>query len=365
MRSRTGGFASIQKVALADDGTPSGATNVALPYQGSIFLMATDPRVAGAVFAMTGWTHSALYYFVDAKGAVADTHLKQLAPVDMSGYTSSEVQAPSADGTLVPMSLVYRKGIKLDGSHAVDLEGYGSYGITEEPGFSTTRVAWMERGGVYAVCHVRGSGWYGEDWHRAGMIATKPHTWEDFVGCGEWLIAHKYTSKQHLAGEGTSAGGITIGRAITSRPDLFAAALDVVGASNTMRSEFTPNGPPNIPEFGSVKTEEGFKALYAMDAYQHVVGGTPYPAVMLITGFNDPRVSSWELAKFAVRLQRASTSGRPILLRVDYDAGHGFLAASRTQSEQLLTDEYAFLLWQCGDPAFASIPKRIVPKRAI
>jgi prolyl oligopeptidase len=130
-----------------------------------------------------------------------------------------------------------------------------------------------------------------------------------------------------------------------------------------MRSEFSPNGPPNIPEFGSVTTEAGFHALYAMDAYQHVVDGTPYPGVLLITGFNDPRVASWELAKFTARLQQASTSGRPILLRVDYDAGHGFLASSRVQSEQLLTDEYAFLLWQCGDPAFAGIPTRIVPRR--
>jgi prolyl oligopeptidase len=220
----------------------------------------------------------------------------------------------------------------------------------------------MERGGVFAVCHPRGGGWYGEDWHRAGMIATKPHTWEDFVACANWLVENKYTSSAHLAGEGTSAGGITIGRAITSHPKLFAAALDVVGVSNALRSEFTPNGPPNVPEFGTVTNETGFKALYAMDAYQHVLPGTAYPAVMLITGFNDPRVSSWELAKFAARLQGATTSGRPILLRVDYDAGHGFLAASREQSEQLLTDEYAFLLWQCGDPAFAEIPTRIYPR---
>jgi prolyl oligopeptidase len=363
VRSRLGGFGRIRKVALSDDGTPGATTPVALPFQGAIDLMSTDPRVAGAVFGLTGWTRSLLYYFVDAAGKIADTHLKPLARVDASAYTSSEVQARSADGTMVPMSLIYRKGLKLDGSHPADLEGYGAYGITEDPGFSTTRIAWMERGGVEAVCHSRGGGWYGDAWHTAGMIATKNHTWEDFVACGQWLVDHKYTSKAHLAGQGTSAGGISIGRAITSRPDLFAAALDVVGVSNAMRSEFSPNGPPNIPEFGSVTTLAGFRALYAMDAYQHVVDGTAYPAVMLITGYNDPRVSSWELAKFTARLQHASSSGRPILLRVDYDAGHGFLASSRAQSEQLLTDEYAFLLWQCGDPAFAGIPTHVVPKR--
>jgi prolyl oligopeptidase len=360
VRSRLGGFGRIAKVALGPDGAPGASTNVALPFQGSINVMSVDPRVPGAVFGLTGWTHSLLYYAVDAGGSVSDTNLKPLAPVDMAAYTSSEVQARSADGTMVPMSLVYRRGLVRNGSHPVDLEGYGAYGITEEPGFSTTRVAWLERGGIYAVCHSRGGGWYGDAWHTAGMIATKNHTWEDFVACGQWLVDHKYTSKEHLGGEGTSAGGISIGRAITTRPDLFAAALDVVGVSDAMRSEFTANGPPNIPEFGSVTTEAGFHALYAMDAYQHVVDGTAYPAVMLVTGFNDPRVSSWELAKFAARLQQASTSGKPILLRVDYDAGHGFLAASRTQNEQLETDEFAFLLWQCGDPAFAAFPKRIV-----
>ncbi len=362
--SRDGGFGRITRVSLGADGAPGASTTVKLPFRGSINAISTDPRVSGAVFGLTGWTHSLLYYAVDAQGNVTDTHLKEIAHVDTSPYTSSEVQARSADGTMIPLSIVYRKGLKLNGSHPTYLQGYGAYGIELNPGFSATRIAWLERGGVFAVCHPRGGGWYGEAWHQAGMIATKPHTWEDFIACGRWLIAHKYTSSAHLAGEGTSAGGITIGRAITTEPHLFAAALDVVGASNALRQEFSPNGPPNTPEFGTVKNEVGFRALLAMDAYEHVVPGTPYPAVMLITGYNDPRVSSWELAKMTARLQTSTTSGRPILLRVDYDAGHGFLAASRTQSEQLLTDEYAFLLWQCGDPAFREIPTRIFPRQA-
>jgi len=360
--SRDGGFGAIARIALSADGAPGTSTNVTLPFQGAINAISTDSRVPGVVFGLTGWTHSLLYYAADANGTVSDTQLKAIANVDMSPYTSSEVQARSADGTMVPLSVVYRKDLKLDGSHPAYLNGYGAYGIEINPAFSATRVAWLERGGVFAVCHVRGGGWYGEAWHRAGMIATKPHTWQDFVACGHWLIDHKYTSAAHLAGEGTSAGGITIGRAITSQPHLFAAALDVVGASNAFRMEFSPNGPPNIPEFGTQANKVGFKALFAMDAYEHVIPGTAYPAVMLITGYNDPRVSSWELAKFTARLQKATTSGRPILLRVDYDAGHGFLAASRKQTEELLTDEYAFLLWQCGDPAFAAIPTRIFPR---
>jgi len=357
--SRFGGFGRLTKIALAPTGTPGLAHPIRVPYNGTINVLITDSRVPGATFGLTGWTHSLLYYAVDSRGKVADTRLKPLAPVDASAYTSKEVEARSQDGTLVPLSLVFRKGIALDGSHPTYLEGYSSYGITLTPGFSTTRIAWMERGGIYATCHARGSGWYGEAWHRAGMIATKNHTWEDFIGCAQWLVDNKYTSPQHLSGAGTSAGGILIGRAITTRPDLFAAAIDEVGVSNALRSEFSANGPPNVPEFGTVKDQTGFNALYAMDAYQHVVDGTKYPAVMLVTGYNDPRVASWELAKFAARLQTASSSGRPILLRVDYDAGHGFLAGSRTQNEDLLADEYAFLLWQLGDPAFASIPVNV------
>ena len=233
--SRNGGFGQITRVSLSADGAPGASTNVALPFRGSINAIATDARVPGVVFGLTGWTHSLLYYTVAADGTVTDTQLKTPAKVDMSPYTSSEVMARSADGTMVPLSVIYKKGIALDGSHPTYLEGYGAYGIELNPSFSATRVAWLERGGVFAVCHPRGGGWYGEAWHRAGMITTKPHTWQDFVACGKWLIAHKYTSRAHLAGEGTSAGGITIGRAITTQPHLFAAALDVVGASNAFR----------------------------------------------------------------------------------------------------------------------------------
>ncbi len=353
--SREGGFGRIRRLPFVGSAAPR---TVRLPYAGAIPGLIADPRVEGATFALTAWTRSALYYVADARGAVTDSRLKPPSPVNETAYTSKEVYASSADGTSIPLSLVYRRGLRLDGSHPTYLEGYGAYGVTLAPYFSTTRVAWMERGGVFAVCHVRGGGWYGEAWHRAGMIATKEHTIQDFIGCGRYLTAHGYTSPAHLAGEGTSAGGITIGGAITQVPDLFAAALDVAGVSDALRSEFSPNGPPNIPEFGSVTTPEGFKALQTMDAYQHVRNGVAYPAVMCITGINDPRVPPWELAKFTARLQAATSSGRPVLLRVGYDEGHGFLAASREQSERLLTDEYAFLFWQLGDPTFAGVPMR-------
>ncbi len=364
VRSRSGGFGTIQRVAYGANFSPTTqATTLTLPVQGAISELTTDPRVPGATFDLVSWTTAQRYFAVDANGAVADTGLRPPSTIDTSKYASEEAMATSADGTQVPLSIVYSKNFVRDGSRPAYLEGYGSYGITIEPYFLGTRFAWLDRGGVWAVCHPRGGGWFGEDWHRAGMIATKQHTIDDFIACGRYLVAQKYTSSQHLAGEGTSAGGITIGRAITEAPGLFAAALDVVGVSDAARSEFSPNGPPNVPEFGSVKIAADVAPLLNMDAYLHVVDGTKYPAVMLITGINDPRVSPWELAKFAARLQSASTSGRPVLLRVDYDAGHGFLDTSRAQAEGLLADQFAFLLWQLGDPLFASDPTHVIAPR--
>ena len=328
------------------------AQPVKLPYEGAIGSVVTDYRHPGALFLQSGWTRSALWYAYDPKTrAVSDTRLKPLSPVDMSAYTSSEVMAKSTDGTMIPLSIVYKKGLALDGTHPALLNGYGAYGITLSPYFDPTRIPWLERGGVLAYAHVRGGGEYGEDWHLSGKLLTKNHTWEDFIACGQYLVDNRYTSPAHLAGEGTSAGGITIGRAITARPDLWGAALIRVGVENPVRQELSPNGPPNVPEFGTATEPNGFKALYAMDAYQHVQDGVKYPAVMVETGINDPRVPSWEPSKMAARLQAATTSGKPVILRVDYDAGHG-IGSTKSQSDELLADEYAFLLSQLGDPAF-------------
>jgi prolyl oligopeptidase len=302
---------------------------------------------------MTSWARAPRIYSYDpATRQIADTKLQPLGPNDNpTDITSDEVQVKSWDGVSVPLSIVYKRGLKMDGSNPAWITGYGAYGISLDPSFNPILLAWLEKGGVYAVAHPRGGGENGEDWHKWGMKLTKPNTWRDFIACAEYLIDQKFTSSAKLGGSGTSAGGITIGRTFTERPDLFAAVLDRVGVSNALRSEFSPNGPPNIPEFGSVKSQWGFEDLYTMDAYLHVRNGVRYPAVMLTTGFNDPRVASWEPAKMAARLQAATASGRPILLRVDYAAGHG-IGSTRTQVEEELADEMSFMLWQFGVPGF-------------
>jgi prolyl oligopeptidase len=217
--------------------------------------------------------------------------------------------------------------------------------------FRPTSLAWYERGGVLAFAHVRGGGAYGKPWHLAGQKATKPNTWKDFIACCEYLVSRGYTSPRHLAGEGGSAGGILIGRAITDRPDLFAAAVVDVGCLDMLRSETTTNGVPNIPEFGSTRTKEGFDALLAMSAYANVKDGTKYPAVLLTHGINDPRVEPWETAKMVARLQAATASDKPVLFRVDYQAGHG-IGSTRKQHQEEEADGMAFLLWQLGHPDF-------------
>jgi prolyl oligopeptidase len=322
---------------------------IQLPFDGSVGLSATDLRVPGTLIELTSWTRARkIYAYESSRKNVTDTQLQPLgkfdAPADLE---SVEVKAKSYDGTLIPLSIVYRKGVKLDGSNPTLLEGYGAYGITLDPFFDPKYIAWFERGGVYAVAHVRGGGEYGEDWHLAGKLLTKPNTWKDFIACAEYLISQKYTSTSRLSIEGGSAGGVTIGRSITERPDLFAVAIDAVPMSDVVRAEFTPNGPPNIPEFGTVKEADGFKALYEMSGYHHVKDGTKYPAVMVTTGWNDPRVVSWEPGKMAARLQAATSSGKPVLLRVDYDAGHG-IGSTKTQREEVLADEMSFALWQFG-----------------
>lgn len=352
VQERNGGLGSVVRISVSKTGRALARREIPMPYPGAVVAMTTDPRRNGVTFGVAAWIHTLLYYATRPDLSVYNTELKPPYPISTAGYESLEVSARSADGTMVPLSIIARKGVSLDGTHPTYLEGYGAYGITITPGMDPNRFVWLEHDGVYAICHPRGGGWYGEAWHRAGMLANKQHTVQDFIACARYLIDKGYTTSRHLAGEGTSAGGITIGDAIVQKPKLFAAALVIDGVTDALRAEFEPNGPANIPEFGSVKTRAGFKALDAMDAYVHIKNGTPYPAVFINTGMNDPRVSPAEAAKFAARLQAATSSKKPVLLRVNYAEGHGLLGASQKQTEQLIADEYSFLLWQLGDPRF-------------
>ncbi len=237
--------------------------------------------------------------------------------------SAEETEIPGHDGVLVPISIIHRKDIKLNGMNTAYVYSYGAYGINSEAGFNPNFLLLAHKGVVIVVAHVRGGGEKGENWHLAGFKQSKPNTWKDLNSTAEYLVSKGYTSAKRLACEGGSAGGILIGRAVTERPDLWACAIPQVGCLSMVRQEFAPNGPGNTPEFGSVKNINEFFALMEMDATLHVQDSTNYPAMLITTGWNDPRVISWQPGKFAASVQKASISGKPVLLQVDYNAGHG------------------------------------------
>ncbi len=354
IEAREGNVKRLYKRAYAAAANP---VEVALPVQGSFELAgdgvnAADPRLSGVVIDLQGWTRARQVFMVGADGSVKNTGLQPAGPFDApADLVTTEVKVKSHDGALVPLSIIHRKGVVLDGSNPTLLYGYASYGVTEEPLFGVGRLAWLDAGGVFAVANPRGSGVYGQDWYKGGFQASKPNTWKDFIACAEYLIAEKFTQPSKLGILGGSAGGILVGRAMTERPDLFAAVVAAVGALDGLRFESTPNGVPNIPEFGSVKTEAGFKALLAMSTYANITPGTAYPAVLLTHGVNDPRVEVWQSTKTAARLMAASTSGKPVLMRLDFDAGHGIGNTKKQQFEER-ADIYSFLLWQMGAAGF-------------
>jgi prolyl oligopeptidase len=338
-----GGIAGLRR--LDRDGH---VADITLPFDGTLTALVTDPSEDGALFSFTGWLNPADIWSVDAHGKVAATGLTPRPPIDVSGYETERRFATVRDGTRVPYSLVYRKGVRRDGSNPAWIWSYGSYGV---PGYTPTfrpqTLALIDAGFIVGYAAVRGGGEYGREWHKAGQLMNKPNTWHDLIDVCEELCTLKYTARERLAVHGRSAGGITVGRALTERPELFAAVIDGVGWSNPLRYVAEPNGYGEEPEWGAIREESGYRALKLIDSYQAVRDGVAYPAVLLTTGVTDPRVAPFHVAKMTARLQAASSSGKPILLRVEFDAGHG-IGSTRSQQDREACDMYAFLLWRTG-----------------
>ena len=338
-----GGYHSLRK--LARDGRVGA---VPLPFEGSVSGLSTSAADDGCFVDGTAWLLPLTTFRHDpASGRTEAAGIAPKSGLDLSGFEAIRTFATARDGTRVPLSIVARKGLKRDGRNPTLVSAYGAYQITSGPYFSPRTLALLERGGVFATAHVRGGGEYGKRWWQAGQKLTKPNTWRDLIDCCEHLVKQRWASKATLTIQGGSAGGITVGRALTERPDLFAGVISNVGVSNALRAEFSQNGPPNIDEFGTVKERDGFIGLEAMDALQHVKDGTRYPAVLLTVGMTDPRVDAWNGGKMAARLQKANRSAKPILLRVGFDAGHG-LGSTRSQIDDERADEFAFVLWRAG-----------------
>ena len=334
-----------------DTGTTS---EVKLPASGTIDINCPDFRTDQCIVFTTSWVQPTTLYDYDAeKGTFAKSIFNTaISYPGFENLVTEEVEVRGHDGTLIPLSIVHRKDLKLDGSASAILEGYGAYGISMTPAFSIRRSVALH-GVVLAYAHVRGGSEKGEAWYKAGYKTTKPNTWKDFISSAEYLIKKGYTSAGKLAGTGTSAGGILISRAVTERPDLFGAIVCNVGVANALRAEFSPNGPVNTPEFGTVQDETEAKALYEMDGVQHVKAGVKYPAVLGVAGWNDPRVIPWQPGKFVAAMQVASTSGKPVLLKVNYDNGH--FTEEKIVTFKNFAGQTAFMLWQTGHKEFQPV----------
>ncbi|QUQ68582.1 prolyl oligopeptidase family serine peptidase [Kutzneria sp. CA-103260] len=341
VRDVDAGTARLRRIPLAG----GEIEDVPLPAGGTIQQWTAHADGRSALIVFSSWTQSPTAYRYD--GRLHDTGWIPPSPVDFGGIEVTQLSAPARDGALIPLTVLHRKGIVLDGGNPTLLTGYGSYGYVVPRSFNPRLLPWLERGGVYALAGLRGGGDHGDEWHLAGRLLNKENTITDLVDCAEHLVAAGYTRPERLAGSGGSAGGIPTGGAIVRRPDLWAAMVMEVAVSNTTRMEFTDNGPINTPEFGSVATEEGLAALLIADGYLRVEDGVEYPAVLLTVGLNDPRVPAWQPAKMAARLQAATASDRPVLLRVEVHGGHGF-GATRAQRNAETADIYAFVASRTG-----------------
>lgn len=322
---------------------------LATPRDGSAYIAAASPALSGLRVYESSWIQGGIRYRFDPDtGHFTDDGLVPRGAFDaMEGFVAREVRVASHDGVEVPLSILHRADIELDGRNPTIVYGYGSYGVSMDVAFSPIRMAWLERGGVYAIAHVRGGGEYGREWHYAGRMASKPNTWLDLIACAEYLARRGYTSAEHLAPMGASAGGVLVGRAITARPELFGAAVVQVGMLDAIRAETTSNGVPNIKEFGTVTDQAGFEGLLAMSSYHQVRDGVRYPPTLLTHGYNDPRVNPWMSGKMAARLQAVNAGEPPVLLRVAFDSGHG-IGSTREQVLSQSADIYAFLLAHLG-----------------
>jgi prolyl oligopeptidase len=301
----------------------------------------------------TSFTDPGTWWVTADGGEPTPTGLRTTTSVDLSRYRVTREMATSKDGTLVPISIISAPETPRDGSAPALLVAYGGYGISLVPTFNAERLLWLEQGGVYAVANIRGGGEYGEEWHQGGRLTTKQNCFDDFIACAEHLASAGYTSQERLAIMGGSNGGLLMGAVLTQRPDIARAVVAAVPVLDSLRSETSTNGVYNVTEFGTVSDPEQFAALMAYSPYHHVQDQTSYPAVLLTAGEHDTRVDAWHAKKMAARLQAATRSERPVLLRME--AG-GHLDGSLDQMVEESTDVYSFLFDQLGITPHSAVP---------
>jgi prolyl oligopeptidase len=326
--------------------------DIPLPSIGDVFAVSGRYDRSEIFFGFQSFTVPPSVYRVELTGVQSTLWAKVDAPsIDPSQYDVQQVWYTSKDGTKIPMFVVSKKGIEKNGKNPTLLTGYGGFNISMTPAFSRGTYLWMEHGGVYAVANLRGGAEFGEDWHRAGMLEKKQNVFDDFIAASEYLIAQKYTDKDHLAIQGGSNGGLLMGAMITQRPDLFRAVICQVPLLDMLRYQNFQIAKLWIPEYGSAEDAKQFDWLYAYSPYHHVKQGVEYPAILFMTGDTDTRVDPMHAKKMAALLQAEAKNGssqqKPILLRIETKAGHGQGKPVTKQIEES-TDVYSFLFWQLG-----------------
>ena len=327
-------------------------SDISLPAIGDVFSASGHYDRSEFFFGFQSFTVPPSIYHVDLNDLKSSLWAKVDAPsIDPSAYDVQQVWYTSKDGTKVPMFIVNKKGIEKNGKNPTLLTGYGGFNISLKPTFNRSMYLWMEHGGIYAVANLRGGSEFGEDWHRAGMLEKKQNVFDDFIAAGEYLIAQKYTDKDHLAIQGGSNGGLLMGAMITQRPDLFRAVVCAVPLLDMLRYQNFQIAKLWIPEYGSSEDAKQFEWLYAYSPYHHVKPGQEYPAILFMTGDTDTRVDPMHAKKMAALMQAEAKNGasrdKPILLRIETKAGHGQGKPVTKQIEES-TDMYSFLFWQLG-----------------
>jgi prolyl oligopeptidase len=332
------------------DGAPDG--EVSLPTLGSV-MVAYAPSVHGEredsemFYAFHSFIHPLTIFRYDFNTGNSQVIFQPPIRFDLSGYETSQVFVTSKDGTRIPMFLVHQKGLKKDESNPTILYGYGGFNLAQTPSFAVHRLVWMEMGGVLAIGNLRGGSEYGEEWHQAGMLDTKQNVFDDFIACAEWLINEKITSKQRLAIEGRSNGGLLVGACMTQRPDLFGAALPAVGVMDMLRFHKFTIGWAWVSDYGCSDDPEQFKTLLAYSPLHNLKPGTKYPATLVTTADHDDRVVPGHSFKFIATLQACQAGEAPTLIRVQTRAGHGMGKPTSIWIEEY-SDIYAFLVNALG-----------------
>jgi len=334
-----GGDSSVR--LFHPDGTLD--SRLPIPPVSTITALASDPKGGPIVFGYYNYTTPSKWVAYDrATKEIRDTGVAETAPGDFSNIVAERVFVPSLDGKVkIPLEIVHAKNVKRDGTAPTILTAYGAYGIISQPYFDPTALAWLERGGVEAQAMIRGGGEYGEAWHQAARLATKTVSSDDLAACAMWLGQNGYGNAKHLGIIGGSAGGFLMGLALTRNPNLYRAVDAEVGIHDLLRVELTPNGAYNTPEFGTVKDPAQFAWMLHQSPYHNVQKGTAYPAVLMTTGENDPRVEPYMSRKMVARLQADSASANPILLVQRSGQGHG-IGNSFGQQVEAATDVDAF-----------------------